>query len=61
MHHFKRKGLKYDSVAQPVEHNTFNVGVLGSSPSRITEQTYDTRGLRSILKYEPLEKEAHFF
>ena len=25
-----------DSVAQPVEHNTFNVGVLGSSPSWIT-------------------------
>ena len=26
-----------DSVAQLVEHNTFNVGVLGSSPSGITE------------------------
>ena len=26
-----------DSVAQPVEHNTFNVGVLGSSPRRITK------------------------
>ena len=26
-----------DSVAQQVEHNTFNVGVLGSSPSRVTE------------------------
>ncbi len=25
-----------DSVAQLVEHNTFNVGVLGSSPSWIT-------------------------
>ena len=25
-----------DSVAQSVEHNTFNVGVLGSSPSGIT-------------------------
>ncbi len=25
-----------DSVAQQVEHNTFNVGVLGSSPSWIT-------------------------
>ncbi len=25
-----------DSVAQQVEHNTFNVGVLGSSPSRVT-------------------------
>ena len=26
-----------DLVAQLVEHNTFNVGVLGSSPSGITE------------------------
>ena len=25
-----------DSVAQQVEHHTFNVGVLGSSPSRVT-------------------------
>ncbi len=25
-----------DSVAQLVEHNTFNVGVLGSNPSWIT-------------------------
>ena len=27
-----------DSVAQPVEHNTFNVGVLGSNPSWITKK-----------------------
>ena len=26
----------YDSVAQLVEHNTFNVGVLGSNPNWIT-------------------------
>ena len=26
-----------DSIAQLVEHNTFNVGVLGSSPSRVTK------------------------
>ena len=30
---------KDDSVAQQVEHNTFNVGVLGSSPSRVTITT----------------------
>lgn len=30
--------IKGDSVAQLVEHNTFNVGVLGSSPSGITFQ-----------------------
>ncbi len=29
---------RIDSVAQQVEHNTFNVGVLGSSPSWITEK-----------------------
>ncbi len=28
--------LKYDSVAQLVEHYTFNVVVLGSNPSGIT-------------------------
>lgn len=27
---------RVDSVAQLVEHDTFNVGVLGSSPSGIT-------------------------
>ncbi len=26
-----------DPLAQSVEHNTFNVGVLGSSPKRITK------------------------
>lgn len=28
-----------DSLAQLEEHNTFNVGVLGSSPRRITEKS----------------------
>ena len=27
-----------DSLAQSVEHNTFNVGVLGSNPKRVTER-----------------------
>ena len=27
----------FDSLAQLVEHNTFNVGVSGSSPERITK------------------------
>ena len=31
-----------DSVAQQVEHNTFNVGVLGSSPSWITKNVRKT-------------------
>ena len=35
-HFGKRMHNKGDSLAQQVEHNTFNVGVLGSSPRRIT-------------------------
>ena len=31
---------KDDSLAQQVEHNTFNVGVLGSNPKRITEERF---------------------
>ena len=34
-----------DSLAQQVEHNTFNVGVLGSSPRRITEKPCRNAGL----------------
>ena len=30
--------LGVDSVAQLVEHNTFNVGVLGPSPSGVTKE-----------------------
>ena len=33
---FERMHFRFDSLAQQVEHNTFNVGVLGSSPKRIT-------------------------
>ena len=29
---------RINSLAQQVEHNTFNVGVLGSSPRRITQK-----------------------
>lgn len=34
-----------DLLAQLVEHNTFNVGVLGSSPRRITNKTLKTKQL----------------
>jgi hypothetical protein len=34
-----------DSVAQLVEHNTFNVGVLGSSPSGITKKSTKLQNL----------------
>ena len=37
MHSLLNIKLEIDSLAQLVEHNTFNVGVLGSSPRRITE------------------------
>ena len=33
-----RKLNQVDPLAQLVEHNTFNVGVLGSSPKRITQK-----------------------
>ena len=33
--------IRFDSLAQQVEHNTFNVGVLGSSPKRITRKSSD--------------------
>ena len=33
-----------DSLAQQVEHNTFNVGVVGSSPTRITEGSQIRQG-----------------
>ena len=37
LHPHYRSNAQDDSLAQLVEHNTFNVGVLGSSPRRITE------------------------
>ena len=36
MHPLSKLSNKVDPLAQSVEHNTFNVGVLGSSPKRIT-------------------------
>ena len=39
MHRFLSKASQMDdSLAQLVEHNTFNVGVMGSSPMRVTER-----------------------
>ena len=35
--HPQLRNIVDDSVAQLVEHNTFNVGVLGSNPSWITK------------------------
>ncbi len=39
----KERAKRIDSLAQQVEHNTFNVGVLGSSPRRITQKLDKTR------------------
>ena len=39
------KRLFVDLVAQLVEHNTFNVGALGSSPSGITKALNKTQSL----------------
>ena len=38
MHSHYKSNAQDDSLAQLVEHNTFNVGVLGSSPRRITKR-----------------------
>ena len=38
-----------ESVAQQVEHNTFNVGVPGSSPGGITERTAIRDGCRFFI------------
>ena len=48
---FERKKIRFDSLAQQVEHNTFNVGVLGSSPKRITERERVTKGGSLFLFY----------
>ena len=44
---------RVDPLAQLVEHNTFNVGVLGSSPKRITDKVATSRcNLFSLKKQE---------
>ena len=47
----KKKHYRFDSLAQQVEHNTFNVGVLGSSPKRITKEkeSYESNSLFFVL------------
>ena len=48
---------RLDSLAQLVEHNTFNVGVLGSSPRRITQtksktmKTADNQSLSAVFLF----------
>ena len=39
----KFRQVNIDSLAQLVEHNTFNVGVMGSSPMRVTRRISVTK------------------
>ena len=39
----KFRQVNIDSLAQLVEHNTFNVGVMGSSPMRVTRRISATK------------------
>ena len=41
----------WDPLAQLVEHNTFNVGVLGSSPKRITKEERQKRSFFVLYNY----------
>ena len=43
----------FDSLAQLVEHNTFNVGVLGSSPKRITK-FFNSASLAQLVEHDTL-------
>ena len=39
-----------DPLAQLVEHNTFNVGVLGSNPKRITRIPAESQGTKEDIE-----------
>ena len=55
-----------DSLAQLVEHNTFNVGVLGSSPRRITirfiksKKTSENQRFSEVLLFASYPKSAQY-
>ena len=56
---------RIDSLAQQVEHNTFNVGVLGSSPRRITKESESYTKVTLFFLYLncaglPTQAEAQF-
>ena len=48
---FNKKHYKVDPLAQSVEHNTFNVGVLGSSPKRITKNKKKVADFQRLLYF----------
>ena len=53
---FEIKALEIDSLAQLVEHNTFNVGVMGSSPMRVTISEKDFPLREVLFSYAVREK-----
>ena len=66
LHPHYRSNAQDDSLAQLVEHNTFNVGVLGSSPRRITEnkrkikQIPDNQTLSGIYFFWQVAEKSRF-
>ena len=52
LHSQNKNALLEDPLAQLVEHNTFNVGVLGSSPKRITERALVRVSFFAFLQIE---------
>ena len=56
---FERLHYKGDPLAQSVEHNTFNVGVLGSSPKRITFKNRQMIDFQSFADF--LISQMHHF
>ena len=48
----EKRGEWRDSLAQLVEHNTFNVGVSGSSPERITKKFFAS--LAQLVEHDTL-------
>ena len=48
---FRKIANKVDPLAQSVEHNTFNVGVLGSSPKRITKNNPQETEYQSLADF----------
>ena len=51
LHSLLRDKANGDPLAQLVEHNTFNVGVLGSSPKRITKNNPQETEYQSLADF----------
>ncbi len=50
-----------DSLAQLVDHNTFNVGVLGSSPKRITKAKEEDFKIEVLLFFILINSIYNYF